>query len=65
MTDENKGRKARIKIDDLPQAEQELSPEEASEVKGGLASIQDQTARSQEGEEANPHSGVANMFSKM
>ena len=30
----------RIRIEDLPQAEQELTAEEAEEVKGGLPAIQ-------------------------
>ena len=34
MSDEKK--ESRIKIDDLPQAEQELTAEEAQEVKGGI-----------------------------
>jgi prepilin-type processing-associated H-X9-DG protein len=33
MSDEQK--KSRIKIEDLPQAEEELTPEEAKEVQGG------------------------------
>lgn len=33
MSDEQK--ESRIKVDDLPQAEQELTPEEAKEVQGG------------------------------
>lgn len=34
MSDEKK--EGRINVEDLPQAEQELTPEEAKEVKGGL-----------------------------
>ena len=37
MADENKDQASRIKIDDLPQAEQELTPEEAQEVQGGYS----------------------------
>ena len=33
MTDEQK--ESRIKVEDLPQAEQELTPEEAKDVQGG------------------------------
>jgi hypothetical protein len=34
MSDEKK--ENRIKVEDLPQAEQELTPEEAKEVQGGI-----------------------------
>lgn len=37
MTDENKNEESRIKIEDLPEAEQELTDEEAKDVKGGLS----------------------------
>ncbi len=36
MTDENKNEESRVKIEDLPQDEQLLTPEEAKEVKGGI-----------------------------
>jgi hypothetical protein len=36
MSEENK--ESRINVDDLPKDEQELSPEEAKEVQGGLSS---------------------------
>jgi hypothetical protein len=36
MSDEQK--ENRIKVEDLPQAEQELTPEEAKEVQGGQSS---------------------------
>ena len=38
-------KESRINIEDLPKEEQELTPEEAKEVKGGLANIQDQTLK--------------------
>ena len=37
MADENKDQESRIKIDDLPEAEKELSAEEAKNVKGGFS----------------------------
>ena len=38
MSDEQK--ESRIKVDDLPQAEQELIPEEAQDVKGGFNQVE-------------------------
>ena len=35
MADENKKRKSRVKIDDLPREEQELSADEQKSVQGG------------------------------
>ena len=37
MSDEQKER--RVNVEDLPQAEQELTPEEAKDVKGGLTKV--------------------------
>lgn len=42
----NEKKESRIKVEDLPQGEKELSAEEAKKVQGGIASIQDQTVRS-------------------
>ncbi len=39
MTDENKDQASRIKVDDLPAAEKELTAEEAKNVKGGVAKV--------------------------
>lgn len=36
MTDENKNEESRIEIEDLPETEQELTDEEAKDVKGGI-----------------------------
>lgn len=41
----NEKKESRVKVEDLPQAEKELTPEEAKKVQGGIASIQDQTGR--------------------
>lgn len=43
MADEKPER--RVNVEDLPRDEKELSPEEAKRVQGGIASIQDQTAK--------------------
>jgi hypothetical protein len=43
MPEESK--ESRIKVEDLPQDPQELTSEEAKEVRGGLANIQDQTLK--------------------
>jgi hypothetical protein len=38
MSDENQG--SRIKVDDLPEPEQELTDEESQNIKGGLPAVQ-------------------------
>lgn len=43
MSDETKER--RINIEDLQAPEKELTAEEAKQVQGGIANIQDQTAK--------------------
>ena len=42
----NEKKESRVKVEDLPQAEKELSPEEAEKVRGGPATIQDRAVKS-------------------
>ena len=41
----NEKKESRIRVEDLPQGETELTPEEAKKVQGGIASVQDQTVK--------------------
>lgn len=63
MADEKQ--ESRIKVEDLPQAEQELTPEEAKKVQGGIASIQDQTVKSGGNFGDTPGLNGQDMVSKM
>ena len=45
MSDEQKER--RVNVEDLPQAEQELTPEESKDVKGGIANVSIEAGKTQ------------------
>lgn len=61
----NEKKEGRIKVDDLPQGEKELSPEEARKVQGGIASIQDQTVKPGSNFGDTPGLNGGDMVSKM
>lgn len=61
----NEKKESRIKMEDLPQGERELSPEEAKKVQGGIASIQDQTVKSPGNFGDTPGLNGGDMVSKM
>lgn len=63
MQEEKK--ESRINIEDLPKPEQELTDEEAKKVHGGLASIQDQTAKSDKNFGDTPGLNGGDMMAKM